>query len=184
MSIEHIILTRLLHWRVASDFPDISRSITVFAPHTSYWDAVIGKLVLRSYRVPHTLLSKKELFRFPMSIVMHLLGAVPVGGVKGHNAIHDAAAMLNRSKKMHLVICPEGQLAPTDRWNPGFYYMAVKAQAPIIVVYLDYGNREAGVKGVISDLQDLNEVYHKLADMYRGTKACHPDQFQLPKYKA
>lgn len=184
MVIEHFILTRLLRWHVSNGFPDINKSITVFAPHTSYWDAVIGKLVLRSYHVPHTLLSKKELFHFPMGIVMHLLGAVPIGGVKGHNAIHDAVARLNRQDEMHLVICPEGQLPPTDRWNPGFYYMAVKAQVPIIVVYLDYGKREAGVKGVISDLHDQNEVYHQLADMYRGVTACYPDQFQLPKYKA
>lgn len=36
----------------------------------------------------------------------------------------------------------------------------------------------------ISDLQDQNEVYHQLAEMYRDVTACHPDQFMLPKYKA
>ncbi len=134
MSIERFILTRLLGWRVTREFPEVSKSITVFAPHTSYWDAVIGKLVLRSYGVPHRLLSKKELFHFPMCIAMHLLGAVPIGGVKGHNAIHDAARMLEDADELHLVICPEGQLTPTDRWNPGFYYMAVKAGVPVVVV--------------------------------------------------
>lgn len=184
MSLEHFILTRLLRWRISSSFPDISKSIIVFAPHTSYWDAVIGKLVLRSYGVRHALLCKKELFHFPMSIVMHLFGGIPIGGVKGHNAIHEAVTTLNDAKEMHLLICPEGQLAPTDRWNPGFYYMAVKADVPIIVAYMDYGKREAGVKGVISDLHDQNEVYHQLAEMYRDVTACHPDQFLLPKYKA
>ena len=183
MVVEHFLLTRLLRWRVTSDFPDVSKSIMVFAPHTSYWDAVIGKLVLRSYGVRHTLLSKKELFHFPMSIAMHLLGAIPIGGVKGHNAIHDAVSILESGQEMHLVICPEGQLAATDRWNPGFYYMAVKAGVPFVVVYLDYAKREAGVKGVIRDLENQQEVYRQLAEMYAGVTARHPECFLLPRYK-
>lgn len=182
MIIERFILTRLLGWRVASVFPNVKKSVTVFAPHTSYWDAVIGKLVLQSYGVPHRLLSKKELFYFPMSIAMRLLGAVPIGGVKGHNAIHDAARMLEETDELHLIICPEGQLAAIDRWNPGFYYMAVKAGVPVVVVYMDYRRREAGVKGVISNLDDRNKVYQQLAEMYAGVSACHPSEFLLPKY--
>ena len=184
MVIESFILTRLLGWRVTSDFPDVEKSIMVFAPHTSYWDAIVGKLVLRAWGVPHHFLSKKELFRFPMVIVMRLLGAIPIGGVKGHNAIHDAVSLLDGEERMHLVICPEGQLAPTDRWNPGFYYMAVKARVPVVVVYLDFARKEAGVKGVITDLENQNEVYRQLAAMYRGVTARHPERFLLPKYKA
>ncbi len=182
MKIERFILTRLLNWELKGDFPDVRKSVLIFAPHTSHYDAVIGKLVLCSYGVPHTLLSKKELFNFPMNIVMHILGAIPVGGVKGHNAIHDAASILNHSDEQHLVICPEGQLAPTDRWNPGFYYIALKANVPIIVGYLDFGKREAGVKAVIRDLDDKNEIYRQMAEMYAGVKGFHPERFELPKY--
>ena len=172
MVIDRFLLTRLLRWRVLSDFPEVSKSITVFAPHTSYWDAIIGKLVLRSYGVRHTLLSKKELFHFPMSIAMHLLGAMPIGGVKGHNALHDAVSILESEQQMHLVICPEGQ-----------FYMAVKAGVPIIVVYLDYAKRTAGVKGVIRDLENQQEVYRQLAEMYADVTARHPVGFLLPRYK-
>jgi len=180
----HFIMTRILGWKITTDFPNLPKSITVFAPHTSYWDAILGKLVLLHYQVPHKFLSKKELFYFPMNIVMHLFGAIPVGGVKGHNAIHDATEILSHTENMHLVICPEGQLAPTDHWNPGFYYIAIKANVPMIVVFLDYGKREAGVKGVISDTQNLNDVYRKLADIYDGVTARHPDCFLLPKIKS
>ena len=155
MVIDRFLLTRLLRWRVLSDFPEVSKSITVFAPHT----------------------------HFPMSIAMHLLGAMPIGGVKGHNALHDAVSILESEQQMHLVICPEGQLAATDRWNPGFYYMAVKAGVPIIVVYLDYAKRTAGVKGVIRDLENQQEVYRQLAEMYADVTARHPVGFLLPRYK-
>ncbi|MBR1547797.1 MAG: 1-acyl-sn-glycerol-3-phosphate acyltransferase [Prevotella sp.] len=185
MIIERFILARLLGWKVVSNFPDgVKKSIIVFAPHTSYWDAVIGKLVLRAYDVPHQFLSKKELFRFPMGIVMHLIGAMPIRGVKGQNAIYHISHLLAVADEKHFLICPEGGFAPTDRWDAGFYYMAYKARVPLVVVYLDYKRKEAGVKGVIYDLDNQNDVYRQLAEMYRGVTARHPDRFLLPKYKA
>ncbi len=183
MVIEKFIINKLLRWKFVTDYPAISKSVIIFAPHTSYWDAIIGKLLLRSKGIKHKLLIKKELFYFPMNVVMWLFGAIPVGGVKGHNAIHDAVAILNTSDNLNLVICPEGQLAPTDRWNPGFYYMAEKAGAPIVVAYLDYAKRESGVKGVIDELTTINDIYRQLAEMYDGVTACHPESFLLPKYK-
>ena len=181
MNIDRIILTQILGWRVADEFPAIRKSILVFAPHTSYWDAIVGKLVLRSFGVRHRLLSKKELFRFPMGIVMRMIGAIPIRGVKGQNAIWHVSHLLEEADELHLVICPEGGFAPTDRWDAGFYYMAYKAQIPIIAVYLDYKKKEAGLAGIISDLTSQREVYRQLAEMYRGVTARHPDRFLLPK---
>lgn len=182
MIIERILL-KILGYKITTKFPDVPKSILVFAPHTSYWDAAIGKLVLKVWRVPHHFLGKKELFRFPMVIVMRLLGAIPIRGIKGHNSIYDAVNLLGKKERMHLVICPEGKFAPTEHWNPGFYYMAVKAHVPVVVAYIDYGRREAGIKGVISDLSDKNKVYQQLAEMYRGVTARHPECFLLPKSK-
>lgn len=177
-------LLTIIGWKVVTDFPQVDKSVMVFAPHTSYWDAVIGKIMLCSLGIPHTPLSKKELFVFPMSIAMRLLGSIPVGGVKGHNAIYDAVDILGKSDKMHLVVCPEGMRSPTNRWNPGFYYMAYRANVPIVVIYMDYAKKVAGVKGVITDLDNLNTVYKQMAQMYKGVTARHPDDFELPAYRA
>lgn len=61
--------------------------------------------------------------------------------------------------------------------------MAVKAGVPIIVVYLDYAKRTSGVKGVIRDLENQQEVYRQLAEMYADVTARHPEGFLLPRYK-
>ena len=58
------VLLKILGYKITTNFPDVQKSIMVFAPHTSYWDAVIGKLVLRVLGVRHRLLGKKELFHF------------------------------------------------------------------------------------------------------------------------
>lgn len=179
--IETFVLTKVLGWRLQGLFPDIPQSVIVVAPHTSYWDAIIGKLFLKSVGINHKLLSKKELFFFPVNMVMHLLGAIPVRGVKGHNAILEVSSLFKKNKNLHIVICPEGGFAPTKRWDAGFYYMAFKANVPIVVAYMDYHKKEVGVKSVLTDLSDKDRVFGELIRCYKGVTARHPDHFVLPE---
>lgn len=171
----------MLGWSLKGEMPAIRKSIIVVAPHTSYWDAVIGKLVLGAYGVPHRLLSKKELFRFPMNIVMRSIGAIPIRNVIGQNSIVMASCMLKSSDNLHLVICPEGGFAPTDHWNPGFLMMARMACVPVIVAFIDYKQKTAGIKTVIYDTEDENAVIRLLAEAYSDITARHPENFLLPK---
>lgn len=182
MSIHKSIL-RWLGWQIVGDMPDVSKSVVVMAPHTSYFDAVIGKMVLRSYNVPHRLLAKKELFFFPMNIVMRCLGAVPIRGIKGKNSIFAVTKMLREADSLHVVICPEGGFKPTDDWDMGFYVMAKRAEVPITVAFIDYKQRKAGTKAVIYDLDDPDTVVETLAKCYEGVSARHPENFMLPKSK-
>ena len=49
-------------WSFCGDFNGITKSIIIVAPHTSYWDAVIGKYFLLKLGIHHKFLSKKQLF--------------------------------------------------------------------------------------------------------------------------
>ena len=150
------------------------------APHTAYRDAIYGKLALHSVGVKTRLLTYYEYFFFPLNIFLKIIGCVPVGG-KGHNAINEAVAILKSDNKYHLVICPEGQLAPTDHWNPGFYYMAAKAEVPIVVGYLDYKKKEAGIKTVITDTSDKDAVLKIVSESYNSVTGKYPEKFLTPK---
>lgn len=171
----------MIKWKIKGNLEGIPKSIVVVAPHTSYWDAVIGKYFLMRLGIKHVFLSKRTLFHFPFGLFMRAFGAIPVGNVKGHNAINDVAEMLQKTGTLHVVICPEGGFPATQKWNPGFYYMALKAEVPIVVAYIDYQKKEAGIKGIISDLSDIKSVYRQLALYYDGVTACYPENFALPK---
>lgn len=179
--IESFVLTRVLGWKLHGQVPDIPQSVIIVAPHTSYWDAVIGKLFLRSVGLKHKLLSKKELFFFPANILMQLFGAIPIRGVKGRNAILEVSSMFESNDHLHVVICPEGGFTRTEKWNAGFYYIALKAGVPIVVAYMDYYKKEIGVKGIIMDLSNIDSVYHELSLYYEGVSARYPENFALPK---
>ena len=178
-TISGYILVKLLGWKMKGVFPDVEKSIVIFAPHTSYYDAFYGKLCLNELGINHKFLSKKELFFFPMNHLLKLYGSIPVRGVKGENAIFKVVNMLDESKSLHIILSPEGTFAKTPKWDKGFYYMACRANVPILVAYLDYTKREIRIKGSIYDLQDLNSVIQKINIMYEDVHAKYPVKFSI-----
>lgn len=174
----------ILGWKINGDFNIVKKSILIIAPHTSYWDAIIGKILLLSTGMNHRILSKKELFFFPMNLLMYSIGAIPVRGVNGCNAIYEVCRLIKENDSLHIVICPEGGFSPTEKWDPGFYYMALKSQVPIMVGYLDYAKKEVGIKGIITDLSNKDNVFIQVAEYYKDVTACYPEKFKLPQIKS
>jgi 1-acyl-sn-glycerol-3-phosphate acyltransferase len=168
-----------LGWKITGDFGDLKKSVTIFAPHTAHVDFFYGKLGFTELGVNFKFLSKKELFFFPMNLIMRKLGSIPVRGVKGKNAIFEIAEMLNNTKKLHIVISPEGWIKRMPVWNKGFYHMAKKARVPIVVSYLDYEKREMGVKDVIYNIDDYNSVMKQINFNYKDVKGKNPESFSL-----
>lgn len=178
-SISGFILTHILGWKIKGDFPNVNKSIVIFAPHTSYFDALYGKLYLNEVGIKHTFLSKRELFYFPMNIVMKWYGSIPVRGVQGENAIFNIAKMFEEAQSLYIILSPEGTRKKIAKWNKGFYYMATKANVPIVVGYLDYHKKEIGIRGVIDNLDNINIVMHQINKMYEDVSAKYPEKFSI-----
>jgi len=176
-------ILKQLSWKIMGDFQDIEKSITIFAPHTAHIDAFYGKLGFNEIGIKYVFLTKKELFFFPMNLIMKKFGSMAVRGVKGSNAIYKVVDLLNATDNLHVVISPEGNIKRRTKWNKGFYYMATKANVPIIVGYLDYKKREIGVKGVIYDTSDYKSVMEQINELYKGVTGKCPEQFAFHKIK-
>ncbi len=176
-------LLHLIGWRLEPPaYPMPAKSIMVMAPHTSSFDAFIGKLGLLSLGIPHNLLISFHLFKFPFTpFLKYGLQAVPVGNSAGR-----AILEIDKYLKSHdtgIVICPEGQLAPTDNWNPGFYVMARKSGVPIQLTTLDYRHKLISFYSELIDPAEVSrqETYELLRTYYKDAHACHPEKFLLPK---
>ncbi|WP_346855213.1 1-acyl-sn-glycerol-3-phosphate acyltransferase [uncultured Draconibacterium sp.] len=166
-----------LGWKITGDYAGLKKSVTIFAPHTAHIDFFYGKLGYTELGVKFKFLSKKELFFFPMNLVMRQLGSIPVRGVKGKNAIFQVAELLNNTDELHIVVSPEGWIKKVTKWNKGFFYMAQKANVPIVVSTLDYAKKEMGVKAVIYDTTDFNTVMKQINEIYKDVQGKNPDQF-------
>lgn len=178
-TIAQIILTKILGWKIKGEFPDINKSIVIFAPHTSYYDGLYGKLYLMTTGVEYKFLSKKEFFKFPYKYFFRLYGSIPV--FENSKYINDIVQLMDSKDKLHIVISPEGQLAITDRWKKGFYYMAVNAKVPIVMTYLDFQKKEIGVKGIIDETKSFKNTMEQINYYYKDVVAKYPEQFSLDK---
>ncbi len=169
----------ILGWKITGSFPDIQKSVIIFAPHTSYWDAFYGKLMLMQMNIVYKFLSKKDFFKFPLKYFFRLYGSIPVSLNKEY--VDEVVSLFEKSESLHIILSPEGQLAKTDHWKKGFYYMANRADVPIVVGYIDYKKKEMGVKGVIQDTSDMKETISEISRMYEDVNAKYPDNFILDK---
>ncbi len=171
------IILKIIGWEVRSDFPDIEKSVTIFAPHTSYWDGFYGKLFLMQFDINYKFLSKKEFFKFPLNYFFRLYGSIPVSQKKEY--INEVVSLFEKNKNLHIILSPEGHLAKSNHWKRGFYYMAIKADVPIVVAYIDYKKKEIGIKSVLRNISNVNETMTEISNIYKKVNAKYPENFIL-----
>ena len=173
------IILKIIGWEVRSNFPDIEKSVTIFAPHTSYWDGFYGKLFLMQFDINYKFLSKKEFFKFPLNYFFRLYGSIPVSRNKEY--INEVVSLFEKNKNLHIILSPEGHLAKSNHWKKGFYYMAINANVPIVVAYIDYKKKEIGIKSVLRNISNVNETMTEISNIYKKVNAKYPENFILDK---
>jgi len=172
-------LLKLFGWKIKGEFPDIEKSIIIFAPHTSYWDGFYGKLFFMQNTINYKFLTKNEFFKFPLNLFFKAFGSIPV--YKNKEYVNQVVELFNNNKEFHIVLSPEGQLARTDHWKKGFYYMAEKANVPIVVGYIDYKKKELGIKGVIAETNDIKQTMFEINEIYKDVNAKYPGEFTMDR---
>ena len=125
----------LFGWKLMGEFPDVKKSVVIIAPHTSNWDFAIGRFYLNAIGISNNTLMKKELFIFPLNIILKGLGAIPIDRHnKKTSVIAQAVSMFNNRENLNLFIAPEGTRKRKTNWKKGFYYIAKEANVKILVL--------------------------------------------------
>ncbi len=164
------------------EFPDLKKIIVIVAPHTSNWDIIIEKLYMKEIGIKNRVLTKKELFFFPMNLILKAWGAIPIDRNDIYNTIiNDMVTLFKENRKFCLIMTPEGTRKKVTRWKKGFLYIARKAQVPIVISYIDFKKKEVGIKGVIKDTSDKKEIMKKINKMFKNVNAKYPKDFILDK---
>lgn len=165
-------------WKIGNKFPDIKKSVSIFVPHTSNWDSFIGKLYLNEIGLKYNVLAKKELFVFPLNILFRAVRAIPIDRKKTNTSYVDQIAeLMSKEDEIHIIIAPEGTRKKVTKWKKGFYYIARKANVPIVALALDYKKKEIGAQGVINDLSNINSVMKQLNEFYKDVTPKFPENF-------
>ncbi|MGD1889675.1 MAG: hypothetical protein ACFB15_03590 [Cyclobacteriaceae bacterium] len=79
----------------------------------------------------------------------------------------------------HLIVLvtPEGTRKYAKRWRTGFYHVAKQANVPILLGYLDYAKKEAGIlMEPFYPSDNVNQDIEAIKKKYEGFTARHPEQ--------
>ena len=160
---------RLAGWRVLFNGLPARQGVLIVYPHTSNWDFVVGILAKWAVGIQVTFWGKDSLFRLPLfGPWLRWLGGVPVDrrarrGIVGQMA-HELAQARAQDRFLWLALAPEGTRRHASGWRSGFYHVALQAQVPVGLVFLDYGQREAGVQRFIMLSGNMRADLKQIAD--------------------
>ncbi|MGB3074971.1 MAG: 1-acyl-sn-glycerol-3-phosphate acyltransferase [Chitinophagales bacterium] len=153
----------------------------IVAPHTSGWDFIFGAAAKQLLGFDAKYLAKKELFKWPLKNMFVRLGGVPVDRGKHNGMVEAMIDYLNSNEKAIVVFPPEGTRKRTSRWKKGFYHVALGANVPIIMAYIDFKQKKAGMGPYFTPSGDIKADFKIIADFYKDITACHPEKFALPE---
>lgn len=149
--IYNLILINIFGWEIKGNSTlskeKIKKAILIAAPHTHWLDLFLGILIRGSIGFKSNFIAKKELFFFPFNILLKLIGGVPVNRSKKNNTVNEIANIFNNKNEFRISLAPEGTRQKVSKFKTGFYYIAKEANVPIIMITMDYSNKQS----VISD---------------------------------
>ena len=178
-SLCHKILFGWLGFTETITQPLPQKCIIALAPHTSNWDFIIGNLYSYSTGKPCDFLMKKEWFFWPLGILMRRIGGIPVYRSKQMRSTDVIAEQARNSQTFRLCITPEGTRKAQADWKKGFYYIALKAEIPILLYGLDYKERRIVCTKTIIPNGNVDEQMKEIKAYYRDFTGLHPKQFVL-----
>ena len=154
-------------WTCENVKPDADRYVAVMAPHTSNWDFFYFLAAGLVFGLNVRWLGKDTLFAGPLGPVMKWFGGVPVNRGAAKDIVPDAVAFLRRGEKAALAIAPEGTRSSVTRWKTGFYRIAVEADVPILLSWLDYPSRTAGLGPLFQPTGDMEADIQAMQEFYK-----------------
>lgn len=165
---------RLAGWRVEGQLPDVPKMVAVVAYHTAQRDFFVGLFCSFILGIQANWIGKHTLFRPPLGWIMRAFGGIPVDRRRAHGTVDQIVRIIQERPYIVFGVSPEGTRARTEYWRSGFYRIAMAAQVPIALCYLDFKRKVAGIHGELlypsgdreADLEKIRAVYANVTAKY------------------
>jgi 1-acyl-sn-glycerol-3-phosphate acyltransferase len=170
---------RAAGWTVEGQLPPgATKCVLIAAPHTSNWDLPYTLMVGFALRLHLYWMGKRSIFRWPFGGVMRWLGGIAVNREQSTNLVAASAAALKAATgSVQLVVPPEDTRDATRHWKTGFYYIALTAEVPIVLAYMDYERKLSGLGPVFTPTGDIEADMATIKAFYAPFKGRHARQF-------
>jgi len=153
--------------------------VVIAAPHTSNWDFPLGILAARAINLDVHWMGKHTLFRWPYGWFFRAIGGTPVQRDGGQDYIGQMTELFEHSDQLVLALAPEGTRSKIDHWKTGFHYIARAAEVPILLAYLDFGNKRVGTGNLLYPGKDIDADFDQIRQFYTTMRGKNPENASL-----
>ncbi len=169
------LVFRVSGWKTEGSVPQPERFVIIAAPHTSNWDGFFMVAAACIFRIKLAWFAKDSLFFFPLGLLLRAFGAVPIDRTARHNMVERAVARFAQSERLILAVPPEATRKKSASWKTGFYHIARGAGVPIVLGYIDYRRRVAGLGPAFTATGDIQADFRVFEKFYAAVTPKFPE---------
>lgn len=163
------IFFRLMGWQISGvENLSVKKCVMIVVPHTNWQDFYIGVFTRGIIGLKMHFVAKKELFVFPFGAYFKWMGGAPLNRGKNENKVDAIAKIFKEKEEFRLAIAPEGTRKKVSEWKTGFYYIAKKAQVPILPVAFDWAKKEVIIHPLYYITDSIERDLNYLQQLYKG----------------
>ena len=176
MGIAKLIFQDLLGWKIEGSFDrEVKKAVVIVVPHTSWHDFFVGVFTRRILNVEINYVAKKELFRWPFGAYFRWMGGASLDRTPGQNKVEAIANVFATKDEFRLAMAPEGTRKKVTEWKTGYYYIAEKANVPIICCSFSYPNRTVTIDKAFYPTGNLEKDSVYFRSFFKGVIGKKPE---------
>ena len=164
---------------MVGNIPGEKKYIIIVAPHTSNWDYVVGQLFYICRGMKAKVMIKKELFYFPLGILLRSLGGIPVDRQNKTDIVDQMIRQFEINDSFVLTITPEGTRKKVTEWKTGFHRIATGANVPVLLGFFDYKRKLVGTDELLYMSGNLDADLKRIKKFYINIHPKYPDNFSV-----
>ena len=169
-------ILKLFGWRIINEMPGgLKKYIVAVAPHTSWKDFFLGLLVRSAINLKIYYLGKQELFDSPIGFFFRWTGGKPVDRKQNKGLVDQVTSLFQTHDAFAIALAPEGTRKKVSDLKTGFYYMARKANVPIVPCLLDYEHKTVHFLPPYYPTENVEKDLDTIWNFYKGVKGANPE---------
>jgi 1-acyl-sn-glycerol-3-phosphate acyltransferase len=108
------------------------------------------------------------------------MGGQALNRQKNENKVDAIAKIFKNNEVFRLAIAPEGTRKKVTEWKTGFYYIALKANVPIIPVAFNWGQKEVRIFEPFYPTGNIEADFRILEQNFIGVVGRVPEYSFIP----
>ena len=169
-------------WKIEGTIDvNVKKCVLMVIPHTSWHDFYLGIFTRGITGIEMNFIGKKELFRFPFGFYFRWMGGTPIDRKGSFNKVDAIAKIFDNQNLFRLAIAPEGTRKKVTELKSGFYYIATKANVPIIPIAFDFGNKTVSIGKPFYPTSNFEKDLKILLNHFKGVMGKVPGYSFIPE---